>query len=158
MNKDLKIGGVLIIFSIVDIFLIIPSQIGPLGSDQTIFPLLENILLLLVSIFIVWGNISSKKKLNINRVNKRISPPKSEFNKVLFCTAIVGIYVFTVEFIGYLIMTPLCLILGMIYFKVRRKWFMVLTTLIVTLGMYFLFKVALRADLPMGVLSGIFYY
>jgi len=151
MNKDTKVGGILLIFSLINFFLLIPLQIGPLGSAQTIFPLFANTLLLLVSSLLIWRSFSLKEKLN-----EKIFPSRSGFNKILFAIVITGIYAFTMESVGYFIMTPLCLILGMGYFKVLKRY-IVLVTLIVTSGVYFLFEVAMRYPLPMGMLSGIFY-
>jgi len=153
INKDTKVSGILLIFSLINFFLLIPLQVGPWGSDQTIFPLFVNTLLLLVSSLLVWRSFSLKKKL----LNERIFPPRCMSNKVLFIMIVTGIYAFTMEFVGYFIITPLCLILGMSYFKVKWR-IVVLVTLIITLGIYFLFEKALCSPLPMGILCEFFLY
>lgn len=72
--------------------------------------------------------------------------------------AVVGLIVFTAlwELVGFIILTPVFLF-GLMYLLQMRKYrFMALMSVSLGVGIFFLFKILLGIEMPLGILAGLF--
>lgn len=76
-----------------------------------------------------------------------------EAKPILRITLICIIYIFIIEYVGYLIATPL-LIIGIMYsIKVRNIKNLLLTSVITTVVLFLIFGIVLKVRFPMGFLE-----
>lgn len=69
---------------------------------------------------------------------------------VLRITVVCALYIFLLEYIGYLIATPLLIIGIMWTINVRNIKSLILTSVVTTLVLFLVFGIALKVRLPMG--------
>lgn len=74
---------------------------------------------------------------------------------ILHITLVCILYIFLLEYIGYLIATPLLMMGIMWVIKVRDIKNLLLTSVITTVVLFLIFGIALKVKLPMGFLDGI---
>ncbi|MDF2891460.1 MAG: hypothetical protein K0R80_1827 [Clostridia bacterium] len=74
---------------------------------------------------------------------------------VLQITLVCILYLFLLEYIGYLIATPLLMIGIMWVINVRNVKSLLLTSIFTTIVLFLIFGVALKVKLPMGFLESI---
>jgi bacteriorhodopsin len=79
-----------------------------------------------------------------------------EIKPVLRIALVCVLYIFLLEYIGYLIATPLLMIGIMWTINVRDIKSLLLTSIITTTVLFLIFGVALKVKLPMGFFSNIF--
>ncbi|SHI25645.1 tripartite tricarboxylate transporter TctB family protein [Desulfosporosinus lacus] len=90
-----------------------------------------------------------RKKAKVNQETKE----PIRIIRVLVFTSMIILYVALIKPLGYFLVTPLFLIVGMAYLKATRLWKAVLIALGFTLFCYFLFVMFLHLPIPMGLFS-----
>lgn len=78
-----------------------------------------------------------------------------ESKVILRITLVCILYIFFLEYIGYLIATPLLIIGIMWVIKVRSIKSLLSTSIVTTIVLFLIFSVVLGVDFPMGLLDGI---
>lgn len=78
-----------------------------------------------------------------------------EWKPVLRITLVCILYIALIEYIGYLIATPLLIAGIMLMIKVRSVKSLVLTSVFTTAILYIVFGVVLKVSLPMGFLEAL---
>lgn len=114
-------------------------------------PFLAGIALFLLSLFMVARSLRNKESRN--DVKKEASPNEGYVMKIGITTGSILAYALVLEHLGYLISTPLLLIL---LFKIAglQQWKAVLfASALATSGSYFLF-IYLGVSFPTGIIGG----
>ena len=94
-----------------------------------------------------------RKKAKVNQEgNQETKEPIRIFRVLVFASMIV-LYVALIKPLGYFLVTPLFLIVGMAYLKATRLWKAVLIAFGFTLFCYLLFVMFLHLPIPMGLFS-----
>ena len=76
---------------------------------------------------------------------------RKENLKVWLSVAAVIVYIWTLKYIGFKIMTPIYLFTMLFFFKVRNKLVLAGVPLGITMLLYYVFSVLLHVQLPQGV-------
>lgn len=143
MNRDQKIGLIILIFCIVIWFFVIPAQIT--GRRESIFPRFTTIWILISSLFLIaqsWKNPP-----------KKISPELLGKGKIIRFIAIVFIfliYILIIDFLGFFIPTFLFLVITMSVLGIRDWRLLILIPLVLLLSIHFLIEKLLVFPLPKG--------
>ena len=105
-----------------------------------LFPLLISVFLLVLSIFLLIQkrNVEDKKKV------------KGDYRTLLFFALSCIIYLFIIDFLGFIISSILLLASVMFLLGERRWWFILLLSISVSLILYVLFASYLSVMLPKG--------
>lgn len=105
-----------------------------------LFPLLISVFLLVLSIFLLIQNrnVEDKKKV------------KGDYRTLLFFALSCIIYLFIIDFLGFIISSILLLAAVMLLLGERRWWFILLLSISVSLILYVLFASYLSVMLPKG--------
>ena len=122
-KRDIKIGIILLIFSVINYNIIIPRYVRGrafTGLSPNFFPGLATILLGISSLALIltgWYSIYSEKKKEGNkRKEKEIKIGRYEKCRVLITITIIFIYFILFEYFGFLWATPIILALLIFYF------------------------------------------
>ena len=143
MNRDQKIGIIILIFCIVIWFFVIPAQVA--GRRESIFPRFTTIWVLISSFFLI---VQSWKI-----VPKKISPEllgKGTIIRFISIVFIFLIYILIIDFLGFFITTFLYLIITMSVLGVRDWRLLILIPLVLLLSIHFLIEKLLVFPLPKG--------
>ena len=104
-----------------------------------LFPLLISVFLLVLSILLIQNrNVEDKKKV------------KGDYRTLLFFALSCIIYLFIIDFLGFIISSILLLASVMFLLGERRWWFILLLSISVSLILYVLFASYLSVMLPKG--------
>jgi len=144
MNRDQKIGIIILIFCIVIWFFVIPAQVA--GRRESIFPRFTTIWVLISSVFLIaqsWKN--SPKKISPGLLGKETI---IRFISIVF---IFLIYILIIDFLGFFIPTFLFLVITMSVLEIRDWRPLILIPLILLLAIHFLIEKVLVFPLPTGI-------
>ena len=160
-----NLGIFLFIFSIIFLFFLVP-QIGSdvqtfviLDEDYNtdkakLFPNLIGYIILFVSVILITKGFIIKAKTQDD------SSPKMNFQNVKNVGILIIIsvlYIILLEPVGFIIMTPICLIIFSWFFG-SRKWFSFIgVPILVTIFVYICFESLMKVQLPKGILEWMFY-
>lgn len=97
----------------------------------------------LVGAFIA-PKVSVDKKAQLAKEYKEARP-------ILQITLVCAIYIFIIQFLGYLVATPLLIISIMWIVQVRNIKNLLMTSLSTTLILFLVFQIGLKVKLPMGI-------
>lgn len=143
MNRDQKIGIVILVFWIVILFFVIPAQVA--GRRESTFPRFATIWIL-ISSFIL---IVQSWKVVPNKISSEVLDKKTIFQFI----AIVFIFlicILAIDFLGFFIPTFLFLVITMSVLGVRDWRLLILIPLVLLLSIYFLIEKLLVFPLPKG--------
>ena len=143
MNRDQKIGIIILVFCIVIWFFVIPAQIT--GRRESIFPRFTIIWILISSFFLI---VQSWKV-----VPKKISPELLDKKTIIRFISIVFIFlicILIIDFLGFFIPTFLFLVITMSVLGVRDWRLLILIPLVLLLSIHFLIEKLLVFPLPKG--------
>jgi hypothetical protein len=151
-KRDLITGIILLVLSIATL---IESSKLPFGSfsspDVGFFPVFLAILLGILSLFLLGHAIKGKgeEKTPIWASRKGAGP-------LVLTGVILFLFALFFESLGYPVST--FLLIGLLTRTIgRKKWWVVITvSFLSTLSTYILFDIILKAQLPMGIIRGIF--
>jgi len=154
LSANVIIGGVLLVFCVV-IYLIIPLQVPELrrydasmGLSPAVFPKLAVILIAAFSLGLLLTGLRSQ---DIAPAEKQPGLYKEGATRVITTFIILVAYVYSIDIFGYLVMTPLALVLLMRYFG-QKNWFLILSlAILITAGLYVFFRYIMYIILPEGV-------
>lgn len=172
-RRNIGMGLFTIAFALLNYFYFIPNHVMPTRRGYGVegmraYPTMVNWILLGVGIILLMRNTipyllerkqaaynSASTEKEIGRWN--LSFLKNEdFLKTIFIIIISFIYVFYLEKIGYIIASPIYLIILMRYLGLKN-WKKNLTiTAAITFAVYFMFIYLLRTILPLGILTPFF--
>jgi len=143
MNRDQKIGIIILIFCIVIWFFVIPAQVT--GRRESIFPRFTTIWILISSFFLIvqsWKVVP--KKISQELLDKKTI---IRFISIAF---IFLIYILTIDFLGFFIPTFLFLVITMSVLGIRDWRLLILIPLVLLLSIHFLIEKLLVFPLPKG--------
>lgn len=154
LSANVVIGGVLLVFCVV-VYLIIPSQVPELtrydasmGLSPAVFPKLAVILIAAFSLGLLLSGLRSQDTAPAAKqqaLNTRTAA------RVITTFIILVAYVYLIDIFGYLVMTPLALVLLMRYFG-QKNWFVILSlAILITAGLYAFFRYIMYIILPEGI-------
>jgi putative tricarboxylic transport membrane protein len=153
-SANVVIGGVLLVFCVV-VYLIIPLQVPELmrydasmGLSPAVFPKLAVILIAAFSLGLLLSGLRSQ---DIAPAKKQRALYTGAATRVITTFIILVAYVYLIEIFGYLMMTPLALVLLMRYFG-QKNWFLILSlAILITAGLYAFFRYLMYIILPEGI-------
>lgn len=143
MNRDQKIGIIILVFCVVIWFFIIPAQVA--GIRESIFPRFITVWILISSLFLIvqnWKNPS--KKISHELLDKKTI---IRFIAILF---VFLIYILIIDFLGFFIPTFLFLVIIMLVLGVRDWKLLILIPFILLLSIHLLIEKLLVFPLPKG--------
>ncbi len=153
-KKDIKIGIILLISSVINYKIIIPRYVGGrafTGLSPNFFPELATILLGIFSLALIltgWYSIHNKrKKEDDGRKKKEVEIVGYENYRVLITIAIISIYFILFEHFGFLWMTPIILAILMFCFGMHNPRRMLFFSIVTTVILFFLFEKGLKIPL-----------
>lgn len=166
--KDQKagwhMGEILIGLALIALALVIYIRGGSLPSlteayfDAGSFPRLIAALLILLSIILILSKLNElrKRKPAEEKVSnkERMSAFYGEYRLVILTTAVFFVYIFLLQFIGFVVSTILFIIGAAILIGYRkRKEVLTISAVavILTLSMYFFFENVLHVRFPSGI-------
>ncbi len=155
IHPDAIIGGGLLVFCVV-VYLIIPFEIQELmrydastGLSPAVFPKLSVFLIAGLSTILILSGLRSK---NFAQGEDRRARRTGIRARVITTFIIVVAYVYLIDILGYLVITPLALGLLMWHFG-ERRWLMILSSAILTtIGLFCFFRYIMYIILPEGIL------
>ena len=158
-KKDIQAGVVLLLFSIILYFVLIPnfveSEGGLSGLSPQFFPNLSAIALGLFSAALIVLKIIELIKSRTQKRKKDDRPnddtmdnqlPQDRFRPYL-AAAILSGYFFLFDKLGFLIATPICLTALMLLFGLRKIFTIIITCVVVTTTLFVLFEYGLKVPL-----------
>lgn len=143
MNRDQRIGIIILIFCIVIWFFVIPAQIT--GRRESIFPRFTTIWILISSFFL----IVQSRKVVPNKISYELLDKKTIFQFIVI-VFILLICILTIDFLGFFIPTFLFLVITMSVLGVRDWRLLILIPLVLLLSIHFLIEKLLVFPLPKG--------
>lgn len=153
-KKDIKIGIILLIFSVINYNIIIPYYVKGRtlsGLSPIFFPKLATFFLGIFSLTLIlsrWYSIRNKKEKEDNKGKKKeVGIVSYRSYRVLITITIMSIYLILFKQIGFLWATPPMLALLMFFFGMpsfKRILFFCITT---TVFLFFLFEKGLKIPL-----------
>lgn len=153
-KRDIKIGIILLISSIINYNIIIPHYVRGrafTGLSPNFFPGLATILLGIFSLALIltgWYSIHNKKKKEDNkRKEKEVKIVSHENYRVLITITIIFIYFILFEYFGFLWTTPIILALLMFCFGMRNPKHILFFSIMTTIILFFLFEKGLKIPL-----------
>ena len=146
IGKDRIVGLCTVLFAIVNFGYLIPKFVGRIGRPETIFPIFTTTVLLIVGGLLILDTFLVRTKEE-ETPEEAVSKDASR-GKLVAAVVISFVYCFLLERVGFLLLTPICLLAAWLCFEVRRWKVIVFTTILLILGIYLLFEFGLRAPLP----------
>lgn len=143
MNRDQKIGIIILILFIVIWFFIIPAQVA--GRRESFFPRFTTIWIL-ISSFIL---IVQSWKVVPNKISYEL-PDKKTIFQFISIAFILLICILAIDFLGFFIPTFLFLVITMSVLGVRDWRLLILIPLVLLLSIHFLIEKLLVFPLPKG--------
>ena len=147
----LFLGLGVLAFSFIWLFLVFTQIEGNLGfpgnTPRTIPFFLGCCMAILGIIFLYQYYLGYRPKVSIQGIKN------NEFKNVFICVVIFLAYSLLLEYLGFLISTPIILFVLSRFVLKERNWkFNILFPLIITGSIYFIFITLLHSTLPRGVL------
>jgi len=153
-KKDIKIGIILLIFSVINYNTIIPCYVKGhtlSGLSPTFFPKLVTIFLGIFSLALIlssWYSIRNKKEKEDNkREKKEVGILSYRSYRILINITIMSIYFILFEQIGFLWATPPILALLMFFFGAPNFKYILFFCITTTVILFLLFEKGLKIPL-----------
>ena len=141
---------VLVIFSLVVYFVLIPLQIPPdrLGLSSSFFPKISIILIAFLSIALFFKSRFSATAAEKEKISLL---SKEEAKRVGNIFALMCLYILLLRFLGFFIATPLILGLMLYYCGQRKKMVFWPVIIFLTASIYIVFEYGMKLMLPCGI-------
>jgi putative tricarboxylic transport membrane protein len=152
LNKSVVAGIILMVFSIVTLAFIIPTQIKTVEiysqeMSPRFFPNLAMVILLILSVILI------VTKLMIPQAEDDVKPfRRKELFQASGAIIVMGLCVFLIETIGYFLCTTGALVGLMLYLGSRNWKALIIAAIVLPIFIYLLFEKGLNLELPRGVL------
>jgi len=143
MNRDQKIGIIILILFIVIWFFIIPAQVA--GRRESFFQRFTTIWILISSFFL----IVQSWKVVPNKISYELLDKKTMFQFIAIAFIFL-ICILAIDFLGFFIPTFLFLVITMSVLGVRDWRLLILIPLVLLLSIHFLIEKLLVFPLPKG--------
>ena len=145
----LFLGLGVLAFSFIWLFLVFTQIDGNVGSrgnsPRTIFFFLACCMVILGAIFLYQYYLGYRPKISIEGIKN------NEFKNIFICVVIFLAYSLLLEYLGFLISTPIILLLLSRFVLKEKNWkFNILFPIIITGSIYFIFITLLHSTLPRG--------
>lgn len=157
-------GEIIIGLALIGLGILIYVQGGNLPSLNEVvfnagsFPRMIAALLILLSIFMIISKVNQLRKLKPveDKVSdkERLTAFYAEYKLVIFTTALFFVYIFIMQFMGFVTSTILFIIGAAILIGYRKRKEVLMVTavaVILTLTMYFFFENVLHVRFPSGI-------
>ena len=139
-----KIANVIAcVFTAVSLYAFFTARTFPPGF----FPQVLAVLVIFLSVLELVGS----RNAVIPENQREVTLFRKENLKVWLSVAAVIVYIWTLKYIGFKIMTPIYLFAMLFFFKVRNKLVLAGVPLGITMLLYYVFSVLLHVQLPQGV-------
>jgi len=122
--------------------------------------LLPQILIILISLLAIgmsveyyYKNKKAENNENENNENENNENEKVNLKDLFIMGGLTLVYILTIDFLGYFIVTPLFIFISLIYLKASKFITAILISLIIPLFIYVIFRTFLNIPIPMGVFS-----
>ena len=117
--------------------------------------LLPQILIILISLLAIGMSVEYyyKNKKAENNENENNENEKVNLKDLFIMGGLTLVYILTIDFLGYFIVTPLFIFISLIYLKASKFITAILISLIIPLFIYVIFRTFLNIPIPMGVFS-----
>jgi putative tricarboxylic transport membrane protein len=145
--KDRIIGLGTLLFAIFNFVYLMPKVVGKIGRPETFFPIFTTSVLMIVGFLLTLGTFRGKAQEESPSLEEASSKGTSR-GKFLLAVLISLIYCFLLEKVGFLVLTPICLVGAWVFFEVRSWKIIIFTTILLIVAIYLLFEFGLRAPLP----------
>ena len=148
-NRDIVVGGALLVFCILVYFIAIPSYVEEniqRGLSPAFFPKLSVIWIALFAAMLMAKSLLAKKKTEKQETSRTID--KTARLRVGCTIAAVVLYLVFCPLIGYIASTILTLLCLMGIFGEIRYWVLILVPVIITLVIYLIFGYSLDIVFP----------
>ncbi|MCC8025964.1 MAG: tripartite tricarboxylate transporter TctB family protein [Clostridium sp.] len=139
---DLITGAVLLLF-----LLTLSIQMSAIPKDSRSYPKILMILSYVMVIALIAKNLLDYKKSPVVETQVR-----EQIKVILPYAAIIIVYLFLLDKIGYIIDTFLFCMVSLTWLKLKNKIVMAVLSVVMTLALYFLFTRFLSVILPRGSL------
>lgn len=124
-----------------------------LPSTAASLPQIIIMLITILSILMfIQAFIKYKKSTKIT-IKEGVIKEKINIKRVLIFLGIIVLYIFTIDTIGYFIVTPIFAFISLLYLTSVRFMSVIFITIGFTVGIYVIFVMFLRIPIPMGLLS-----
>ena len=147
-TKDLIIGVSTTLFAVVNFSYFMPKFVGKIGIQETYFPIFTTSVLLILGVLLIVSAVFKKPSEDVQKSDEETVSENTTRGKMIFSMLITFVYCFFMEKIGFIVLTPICMVATWLVFEVRSWKVIVFTTIILILAVYFLFEFGLRAQLP----------
>ncbi len=156
LNRDIITGVLLLTFTTVLYFIVIPSQIsapegGPIALSPRFFCDVITAILFFLSLLLSLNGI---KKIVSGQHEPASNPLNTNIIRASVAVFFSATYIFIIQIVGYYIATALIMVFFLLFFGVKSWKSIVLFLLIILLFTYLLFEIALKVYLPPGSLFG----
>lgn len=145
--KDRIVGFGTLLFAIFNFVYLMPKLVGRIGRPETVFPIFTTSVLLVMGLLLTLGTFMGRAEEEPQPSEGPISKGTSR-GKLLFAVMISFVYCFLLEKVGFIVLTPICVVAAWLFFEVRSWKVIVFTTILLIIGIYLLFEFGLRAPLP----------
>src|SRR5699024_8232091 len=98
-------------------------------------------------------NKKAENNENENNENENNENEKVNLKDLFIMGGLTLVYILTIDFLGYFIVTPLFIFISLIYLKASKFITAILISLIIPLFIYVIFRTFLNIPIPMGVFS-----
>ncbi len=143
-NNNYLVSFLLVIFSLMGY---LESNKFSLGAD--IFPKIIFVMLFILSSFqfILTYKGVYEKEYNFSKISNL------QYIRITLTAIAIISYVILTSILGYLLATPLFIIIGLLIFNERSVNKIIFTSIFVTIILYIAFKVFFLIPLPLGILN-----
>jgi len=148
LNKDIVTGGILVVFSMILYFVIIPTEV-PHNNNADFYPKFFTAVLGCLSFFLLIQGFRNKEKWEIQ---EKLSSIKRKHLHIMIFMAGIVLSGWLISFVGFYIVA-LIIAVGLLFYLGMRNWvkiFCLCSGLLIFI--YLLFEKGLRIRLPRGFL------
>lgn len=148
LNKDIVTGGILLVFSMILYFFIIPKEISH-TSKEDIYPKIFTTILGCLSFFLLIQGFLNKEKWSLQ---KKLTSIKGRDLYIVIFIGGITLSGWLISFVGFYIMSVI-IIVGLLFYLGIRNWikiFCLCSGFLILI--YLLFEKGLRVRLPRGFL------
>lgn len=130
------------------------SQVSKITADARTIPLAYIIACFAMNLVLFIINFVKYRKSEAGADEKN----KPVIVAVLIYILIMGLYVFSMKYISYILSTYLFILGSLLFLKTRNKWTLIILPVVLTLALYFMFTRWLFVFPPSGTLIKLKWY
>ena len=140
IDQDVFSGGCLVVCALVGYFFAAQLEnLAVIGLSAAFYPTVLFTTLLIVGLLLIYQGAKRKEKKPLPSIN---------WKNILTVTALLGLYVFLMAYVGFIISTTVFLLVAIYAFGERRKKVFLILPITTSIVVYYLFSTAFRIVLP----------